>query len=122
MRIISPASPAAVRIGPKQFTMKNSRSILLLVALAFAGWQTHANAQATVNLGSAADFAVLAEQCNGGKKKYGGITDFDEMRANLRTSCVPESLLEGEVPSYDDFLEQRRKLMAAKMKHWFNGL
>ena len=40
--------------------MKNSRSILLLTTLAFASWQTHANAQATIDLGSAADFAVLA--------------------------------------------------------------
>lgn len=67
-------------------------------------------------------FADLAEQCNGGKKKYGGITDIAEMRANLRTSCLPESLLDGEIPSYDDFLEERRKLMAGKMKRWFEGL
>jgi hypothetical protein len=37
-------------------------------------------------------------------------------------SCVPESLLDGEIPAYDDFLEQRRKLMAQKIKNWFAGL
>jgi hypothetical protein len=26
----------------------------------------------------------------GGKKKYGGITDLDELRENLRVNCVPE--------------------------------
>ena len=67
-------------------------------------------------------FADLAEQCNGGRKKYGGITDLNEMRGNFRASCVPESVLDGEVPSYDDFLEIRRKLMAAKMKRWFGSL
>lgn len=40
--------------------MKSSRSLLLLATLAIAGWQTHANAQTTVDLGSAASYAVLA--------------------------------------------------------------
>ena len=67
-------------------------------------------------------FKELAEQCNSGKKKYGGITDLTEMRGNLHTHCLPESLLDGDVPSYDDFLEQRRKLMAMKIKKWFEML
>lgn len=40
--------------------MKSSRSLLLLTTLALAGWQTQAHAQASIDLGSAADFAVLA--------------------------------------------------------------
>ena len=44
------------------------------------------------------------------------------MRANLRMNCLPESLLDGGVPTYDDFLEQRRKLMAQKIKTWFETL
>ncbi len=28
------------------------------------------------------------------------------MRANLRMHCLPESLLDGEIPAYDDFLEE----------------
>lgn len=67
-------------------------------------------------------FAELVEQCNGGKKKYGGITDERELRANLRVHCLPESLLDGQIPSYDDFLEARRKLMAQKIKSWFEAL
>jgi len=67
-------------------------------------------------------FKELAQQCDGGKKKYGGITDAADLRANLRLSCVPESLLDGEIPDYDDFLEQRRKLMALKIKAWFEAL
>ena len=67
-------------------------------------------------------FEELAEQCDGGKKKYGGITDDDELRANLRMHCLPESLLDGEIPAYDDFLEERRKLMAQKIKTWFEAL
>ena len=67
-------------------------------------------------------FKELAAQCNGGRKKYGGITDAAELRANLRMNCVPESLLDSEVPLYEDFLEARRKLMAQKIKAWFEAL
>jgi hypothetical protein len=67
-------------------------------------------------------FKELVEQCSGGKKKYGGITERRELSTNLRASCLPESLLDGEIPSYDDFLEQRRKLMAQKIKTWFEAL
>jgi len=67
-------------------------------------------------------FKELAEQVNGGKKKYGGITDEAELRANLSANCIPVSLLDGAVPDYDDFLEERRKLMALKIKRWFEAL
>jgi len=64
----------------------------------------------------------LAEQCAGGKKKYGGITDLADMKANLRVHCLPESLLDGEIPTYDDFLEERRRQMALKIKQWIEIL
>ena len=67
-------------------------------------------------------FGELAEQCSGGPRKYGGITDVAAMRANLRMSCVPESMLDGKILDYDDFLEERRRLMALKIKAWFEGL
>ena len=67
-------------------------------------------------------FADLAKQCAGGPKKYGGITNREELVANLRMSCLPQSLIEGVIPAYDDFLEQRRKLMALKIKTWFETL
>lgn len=67
-------------------------------------------------------FKELAEQVNGGRKKYGGITDEADLRANLRASCVPESMLDGVIPDYDNFLEERRKLMALKIKTWFEVL
>ena len=84
-------------------------------------------AQSEINIGigdkaPAVYFAELAEQCNGGPKKYGGITEPEEMRANLRMSCLPECLLNGDIPAFDDFLEQRRKLMAHKIKTYFEGL
>jgi hypothetical protein len=67
-------------------------------------------------------FDELAKQCNGGPKKYGGITTEKEMRDNFRMNCLPECLLDGKIPSFDDFLDQRRKLMAQKIKAYFEGL
>jgi len=67
-------------------------------------------------------FAELAGQCSGGPKKYGGITDAADLRANLSMSCLSESLLDGEIPAYDEFLVERRKLMALKIKTWFQAL
>jgi len=67
-------------------------------------------------------FKELAEQCNGGKKKYGGITDLGELKANLVDSCIPDSLLSETLQDYDSFLEQRRKLMAGKIKAYFQTL
>lgn len=67
-------------------------------------------------------FKELAEQCNGGKKRYGGITSEKEMKANLDVSCIPQAMLAGEIPDYDDFLTQRRKLMAQKIKTYFEAL
>lgn len=67
-------------------------------------------------------FADLAKQCTGGAKKYGGITEHTELRANLQMSCLPESLIDGVILDYDDFLEERRKLMSLKIKTWFEAL
>lgn len=67
-------------------------------------------------------FAELANQVQGGTKKYGGITDKDDLHANLRMNCIPDGLLTGVITEYSDFLEERRKLMALKMKDWFEVL
>jgi hypothetical protein len=67
-------------------------------------------------------FKDLIEQCDGGKKKYGGITDTKLLRANLKAHCIPDAMIKGEIPTFSVFLEERRKLMALKIKDWFNAL
>jgi hypothetical protein len=67
-------------------------------------------------------FAELGEQANGGKKKYGGITDRQTMIDNLHSHSLPETLLDGEVPDYDAFLQERRRTMSLKIKQWFEML
>ncbi len=67
-------------------------------------------------------FAQIAEQVNGGGKRYGGITDPACLRENFEQHCLPAGLLEGRVPAYDDFLAERRRLMALRIKQWFEVL
>ncbi len=67
-------------------------------------------------------FKELAEQCNGGKKIYGRITDEAELRTNLAANCVPARMLDGAPHDYGDFLAERRRLMALKIKEWFEFL
>jgi hypothetical protein len=67
-------------------------------------------------------FKEIADQCTGGKQKYGGIGKRSDMQANFQMNCIPDSMLDGEVPDFDDFLEERRKLMALKIKAWFEAL
>ena len=67
-------------------------------------------------------FAELRDQvngeANGGSKRYGGINDAAELRANLVMNCLPTSLLDGEPLDYDAFLVERRRLMAEKIRQW----
>lgn len=67
-------------------------------------------------------FKELVEQCSGGKRRYGGITNVEDLKANLAMNCIPETLLNGGATDYDGFLEQRRRLMAAKIKKYFSTL
>lgn len=67
-------------------------------------------------------FTDLAKQVNGGALKYGGIDNAEALRANLRMNCLPETMIDGVVPDYDDFLEQRRHLMAQRIKTYFQSL
>ena len=67
-------------------------------------------------------FADIQSQCSGGPMKYGAIADADTLKANLAANCVPEYIANMDVPQFDDFLEFRRKLMAAKIRAYYEGL
>ncbi len=67
-------------------------------------------------------FKILLDQCNGGKKKFGAITDKEELQSNLRMHCMPEGIEKMSVEDYDDFLVERRKLMARKIRDYFKSL
>lgn len=67
-------------------------------------------------------FAEIAQQAGGGKLAYGGIGRTEEMRGNFRMNCIPDAMLDGNIPDYQDFLDARRRLMALKMRDWFLSL
>lgn len=67
-------------------------------------------------------FAELVEQCHGGRKRYGNIVDPDELRDNLHQNCIPENVQYMTIDDYDTFLEQRRRLMADKIRVYFATL
>lgn len=67
-------------------------------------------------------FTELMKQVSGGKKYYGGITDLIALKENLEMHCIPLDMLNGKKLSYEEFLEERRKLMAQKIRRWFEAL
>jgi hypothetical protein len=67
-------------------------------------------------------FPELLEQCQGGKKRYGGITDPDDLLENLTQHCIPAGIFDGLAEDYSHFLDERRKLMAAKIKTYYGKL
>lgn len=67
-------------------------------------------------------FNQLLEQCQEGPKHYGNITEMDELRKNFRMNCIPECMENMTVDNYQEFLAERRKLMAQKIRTYFEGL
>jgi len=67
-------------------------------------------------------FEELREQCNGIDLKYGGINDISLLNENLKMNCIPESIFDMDIDNYDEFLIQRRKLMANKIKNYYESL
>ena len=67
-------------------------------------------------------FQDLLEQCKDGKSRYGGITETEQLDANLAEHCIPQGMNRMSVGEYDDFLEERRKLMSAKIRNYYRNL
>jgi hypothetical protein len=67
-------------------------------------------------------FAILKDQCNGGDLQFGGINDIETLTANLQDNDIPESIMDMTIENYPDFLEQRRKLIAIKLRVYYETL
>ena len=67
-------------------------------------------------------FTELPEQCNGGPKKYGNITSLQELHNNYKMNCLPQGMEKMTINDYPKFLQQRRQLMAQKIKQYFFSL
>jgi hypothetical protein len=67
-------------------------------------------------------FSQLIEQCHGGARRYGGIDNEVELRSNLAMNCIPSGIFDGLAGNYGEFLEERRHLMAARVRQYFQKL
>ncbi len=70
----------------------------------------------------AAYFGELWHQCKNGEARYGGITDAEDLHANLVAHCIPQGMDAAEVRDYDRFLKERRLLMARKIRDYYKAL
>ena len=83
--------------------------------------------QSEINIAIAAQapatyFSGLREQCRNGSTRYGGITDANQLQENLAAHCIPDGMQSAGVEDYEEFLQKRRELMAAKIREYYSGL
>lgn len=67
-------------------------------------------------------FTKALHACEVGEKYFGDIHDVDELKRNLAANCIPQGIFDMGADDYERFLEERRKLMAEKIKGYFLGL
>lgn len=67
-------------------------------------------------------FKTAQEQCSTGIIKVGTIVNRDELAKNLKTNCVPDNIADMTAQDYPQFLLERRKLMAAKIREYYYSL
>lgn len=67
-------------------------------------------------------FGIAKDAITSGEDYFGDIADPEALRSNLEANCIPEGIFEMEAADYEDFLAQRRKLMARKIERYFKSL
>jgi len=67
-------------------------------------------------------FAEALKQCETKEVTCGSITNVDELRENLKVNCIPFEVCNMNHSDYSQFLEERRKLMAEKIKKYYYSL
>jgi hypothetical protein len=86
---------------------------------------TYLDTQTNISIGEKAPneyFKIVFEQCNSKEMKFGNIADVDSLKENLRINCIPENIVLMDFKHYEDFLLERRKLMARKIKDYYYSL
>jgi len=66
--------------------------------------------------------ARMKQQVAGEGIVYGGITDPEDLKANLAENCVPESFMEMDIFNYQVFLDMRRTMMAQYIREYYESL
>ncbi|MBK8989163.1 MAG: hypothetical protein IPM39_24385, partial [Chloroflexi bacterium] len=74
------------------------------------------------NKAPVAYFEELKQQTNGGGLKYGGIDSSAMLLHNLEMNSIPTTIFDMDISHYDEFLEQRRQLMAQRIRDYYYSL
>lgn len=110
-------------IFPKDYLQKNgknNRTIYNQIAN-FAMLQSEINIQ--ISNKSPYDYMKeVVEQCNGASHVYGAIESMDDLKYNMEENCIPQNFIDMKIDDYEDFLKQRRILMATKIKKYYYSL
>lgn len=67
-------------------------------------------------------FSIALKQCETGEMKIGTITDEATYYKNLEMNCIPESIHSMRAADYPEFLNERRKRMARKIRKYYEAL
>lgn len=67
-------------------------------------------------------FGIARDAIESGCKYFGDIADTHTLHANMEANCIPEVIFDMEAADYEDFLVQRRRLMAKKIELYFKSL
>ena len=67
-------------------------------------------------------FTKAKKQCETKEIVLGNIADTELLASNLAQNCIPNDIDTMDVSSYDAFLLQRRKMMAALIEKYYKGL
>ena len=67
-------------------------------------------------------FTKAKQQCESKEIVLGNISDIDLLTNNLAENCIPDNIDTMDVSSYDVFLLERRKMMAALIEKYYKGL
>ena len=67
-------------------------------------------------------FTKALEQCNNNKCSVGTILNEEDLKNNLKMNCIPERIFSMQASDYDEFLLERRKMMAEKIKMGYEKL
>lgn len=82
----------------------------------------YAQSEINIKIGKKAPKEYMSKvmnQTEGGDLKYGGIVDKNNLFENLKQNCIPEGFELMEFCDYYDFLQERRILMAKKIKDYY---
>ena len=67
-------------------------------------------------------FTKALEQCNNNKCSVGTILNEEDLKNNLKMNCIPERIFSMQASDYDEFLLERRKMMAEKIKKFYYSI